>query len=112
GSVYLNQTRIFEDLDIENQDYIRVHTKPRRFLPKGSDWENRIIYDDPHFVVVNKPAGLPVNASVDNVLENVQRYLEETLDQKLFGTHRLDVPTSGLLIFAKTASTQSEINKL
>lgn len=112
GSIYLNHIRISENLEVTREDYIRVHTKPRRFLPKDDSWPERIVFQNEDFVVLNKPSGLPVNASVDNIVEHTQNYLEETLGTKLFGTHRLDVATSGLIVFAKNKVFQSEFNKL
>lgn len=112
GSIYLNHIRISENSLISVGDYIRVHTKPRRFLPKDKTWPERIVFQNDDFVVLNKPSGLPVNASVDNIVEHTQNYLEETLGSKVYGTHRLDVATSGLIVFAKNKNFQSEFNKL
>lgn len=112
GSIYLNHIRISENLPVAVEDYIRVHTKPRRFLPKDASWVERILFQNDDFVVLNKPSGLPVNASVDNIVEHTQNYLEETLGCRVYGTHRLDVATSGLIVFAKNKSFQSEFNKL
>ncbi len=112
GSIYLNHSRIQENVSVSNGDYLRVHTKPRRF-PKGNvDFTKRIIFENEHFVVVNKVSGIPVHGSVDNIRENLQSYMEEALKQKLYVTHRLDVPTNGLIVYAKTVEFQTAFNKL
>lgn len=68
-------------------DYLRVHHTPRRFSEVHHvDWSKRVnesnfeetypgvIVDEnveKGYLVVNKPAGVPVHATVDNILENV-----------------------------------------
>ncbi|WP_413557487.1 RluA family pseudouridine synthase [Bdellovibrio sp. HCB209] len=112
GSIYLNHRRILENISVSQGDYLRVHTKPRRF-PKGNvDFTKRIVFQNEHFVVVNKVSGIPVHGSVDNIRENLQAYTEEDLNQQLYVTHRLDVPTNGLIVYAKTVEFQSAFNKL
>ncbi|UYL07692.1 RluA family pseudouridine synthase [Bdellovibrio sp. SKB1291214] len=112
GAIYLNHSRILENVLVSSGDYLRVHTKPRRF-PKGNvDFTKRIIFQNEHFVVVNKVSGMPVHGSVDNIRENLQSYMEEALQEKLYVTHRLDVPTNGLIIYAKTVDFQTAFNKL
>ncbi|WP_413574906.1 RluA family pseudouridine synthase [Bdellovibrio sp. HCB290] len=112
GAVYLNHSRILENVSVSSGDYLRVHTKPRRF-PKGNvDFTKCIVFENEHFVVVNKPSGIPVHGSVDNIRENLQSYMEEAVGVKLYVTHRLDVPTNGLIVYAKTVEFQTAFNKL
>lgn len=112
GSIYVAGKRILEDIEVEFETYIRVHTKPRRFPHEIQDWSARLVFQNEDFVVVNKPAAIPVHASVDNRVENLHQYLMTYLHQELFVTHRLDVPTRGLIVFAKTKRFQSEFNAL
>lgn len=112
GSVYLNHKRVTENLSVSQGDYLRVHTKPRRFLPNDGQWASRVLFENEHFILANKVSGLPVHASVDNRRENLQAYLEQTLNTQLFVTHRLDVPTRGLIVYAKTPTFQMAFNKL
>lgn len=110
GAIYLNEKRISEDLSISSGAYLRVHTKPRRFPVMDIDWKNLVIYSNENFMVVNKPSGIPVHASVDNLKENLHFSLERELRNQLFVTHRLDVPTRGLLLFAKSTFFQNKFN--
>lgn len=112
GSIYLNHNRLKENSSVSVGDYLRVHTKPRRFLADDGRWSERILFHNEHFVVARKISGLPVHASVDNQKEHLQRYLENTLGCSLFGTHRLDVPTKGLIVYAKTTEFQTAFNKM
>lgn len=112
GSIYLEGQRQLHEKIISEGDYIRVHTKPRRFPNNNYQWQERIIFENENFIVVNKPAGLPVHPSVDNCRENLQRYLSDFLQQEIFITHRLDVPTSGLLVLAKSRGFLPVFNHL
>ena len=66
-----------------------------------------IVYQDDHFVAVNKPAGLLVHRSFVDPTEK-QAALQMVRDQvggKVFPVHRLDRPTSGVLLFALDPET-------
>lgn len=112
GSIYHNHLRVLSNIEISEGDYVRVHTKPRRFLPDDGLWKERILFENSHFVVAKKVSGLPVHGSVDNLQENLQSYLAKSLQCEVLVTHRLDVPTRGLIVYAKTAEFQTAFNKL
>lgn len=112
GCIYLNHKRVTENHSLSMGDYIRVHTKPRRFPGRDDNWKERVLQNNDHFIVVNKKSGIPVHASVDNLHENLQSYLEHSLGCRLYVTHRLDVPTQGLIVYAKTLEFQTEFNRL
>jgi len=60
-----------------------------------------ILYQDEWFVAVVKPAGLVVHASEDAPhRDTCIRRLRSQLGRRVFPCHRLDRPTSGLLLFA------------
>lgn len=65
-----------------------------------------ILYEDTWFLVVNKPAGIPIHPSrlhYTNSLSNGIKYYFDTigLSKKIRPVNRLDLDTSGLVIFAK-----------
>lgn len=67
-----------------------------------------VIFEDEWLIVVNKPAGMlsiPGKLSSDSLQERVQRLRPG--EEPPMIVHRLDMATSGLLIFAKT----KEVNK-
>ncbi|MDD3149171.1 MAG: pseudouridine synthase [Candidatus Riflebacteria bacterium] len=72
--------------------------------------DNDIIFADEHLVVINKPAGLLVHPSyIDkNETESAMKQLRDLLGRWVFPVHRLDKPTSGILVFALS----SEIAKV
>jgi 23S rRNA pseudouridine955/2504/2580 synthase len=66
-----------------------------------------ILWEDANFLVLNKPAGLAVHGPDGNTLETLVRsYLAPKLPPSLSfkpgPLHRLDKPTSGIIVFSKT----------
>jgi tRNA pseudouridine65 synthase len=64
-----------------------------------------ILYQDEHFVAVNKPAGLFVHRSYmdkDEIYFALQ-LVRDQIGQYVYPVHRLDRPTSGVLLFALSA---------
>lgn len=113
GSIYLNSERInnsLKSMQISQGDYLRVHQNPRRFPVGSVSWKTCVIENCDQYIVINKPSGLPVHPTVDNTQENLCRLLSSHLGHELFITSRLDLPTSGLLVFAKTKEFQKHYN--
>jgi len=70
----------------------------------------KIIFEDTHLIVVDKPAGLSV---LPDGWEKDSEYLVKMLEQqygKLFIVHRLDKITSGVMVFALDAETHRALN--
>lgn len=70
-----------------------------------------ILYEDEAFLVLNKPAGIAVHPSLahyDNSLSNGVKYYYEKigLNRKVRPVNRLDLDTSGIIIFAKNEYVQ------
>ncbi len=65
----------------------------------------QILYQDDDLVAVNKPAGVLVHRSWLDKHETlfVMTTLRDMLGQHVFPIHRLDRPTSGVLLFAKSS---------
>jgi 23S rRNA pseudouridine1911/1915/1917 synthase len=112
GAIYLNESRLHEaSLQLKLGDYLRVHTQPRRF-PTTQLEHLPIVFENEHFVLINKPSGVPVHATVDNQIENCLHALQTQLKLNLFVTHRLDMATQGLLMYAKTKKFQASFNHM
>lgn len=70
-----------------------------------------IIFEDEAFLVLNKPAGIAVHPSIlhyqDSLSNGVKYYFEEIgLHKKIRPVNRLDLHTSGLIVFAKNEYVQ------
>ena len=74
--------------------------------------ELEICYLDDLLVVVNKPAGMLVHRSGIDARETVflMQTLRDQLGQHVFPVHRLDKPTSGLVIFALSSEIARELS--
>lgn len=61
-----------------------------------------ILYQDDHFIAINKPPGLLVHRTSIDAQENhfALQQLRDQIGRQVFPTHRLDKPTSGVLLFA------------
>lgn len=75
-----------------------------------------IIYEDDFLSVINKPAGVSVSgnkfATIANALPNYLYNSPINDAIQAHPVHRLDYHTSGLLLIAKTASTQVLLHKM
>lgn len=70
----------------------------------------KIIYEDQHLIIVDKPAGLPV---LPDGWEKDSEYLVKMLEEqfgRIFIVHRLDKITSGVMVFGRDADTHRAIN--
>ena len=79
-------------------------------LPKARkfDKELPIIFQDDHLLVINKPAGIAVNGNrvqtVENALAGLPPSPEADALPRPVAAHRIDLPTKGLVLLAKTKS--------
>ncbi len=78
--------------------------------------ELTILHEDNHIIVVMKPQGLPScgdESGDDNMLDQVRRYVKEKYNKPgnvyIGLIHRLDRPTGGIMIFAKTSKAASRL---
>ena len=83
----------------------------------SKDFEARqIIYEDNHLMVINKKAGQLVQGDKtgdESLLESIKNFIKKR-DEKpgnvfLGLVHRIDRPTSGLVIYAKTSKALSRL---
>src|SRR5665213_694201 len=112
GCVYVNGKRQRQDLMLEPDQIIRLHTRRKRYWQSQGTLKEHIVEDNEEFLVLDKPGGLPTHPTLDNFRDNAKVLLEEELKTTLYTTHRLDIPTQGLLIIAKTPDAQRLLNKM
>lgn len=72
-----------------------------------------IVFRDEHLVAVHKPAGLLVHrSSIDAAETNFAlQQLRNTLGQHVYPVHRLDKPTSGVLLFALSSAIAHQMGE-
>ncbi len=78
-----------------------------------------VLYEDNHIIIINKAAGEIVQGDKTGdkpLSEIVKEYLKEKYNKpgNVFCgvTHRLDRPTSGVVVFAKTSKALSRLNEM
>ena len=77
---------------IPKDTYLRVHSHPRRFpIATTTDWASRVVASSPHFVVLDKPGGVPIHRTLDNATETAEVCTARALNTRLWALHRLDV---------------------
>lgn len=79
----------------------------------------QILYEDNHIIIINKKCGDIVQGDktgdttlADEVKQYIKQKYNKPGDVFLGITHRLDRPTSGIVIFARTSKALSRLNKM
>lgn len=118
GKVHLNKSKVYKaGLELKLGDKVLVEL-PRKFLKAKDEGieisfdltESDVVYEDDAIIAVNKPSGLSTQASLDpkrdHLYAAVRRYLEAKSKKEVYVGlhHRLDVDTSGLVVFTKKKS--------
>ena len=76
-----------------------------------------VLFEDDHLAIIIKPAGILVSGNKLKTIANALAFnlnkspLNDALETPL-AVHRLDFPTSGLLLIGKTSSTVIALNKM
>ena len=78
----------------------------------------KIIFEDNHIIVVEKPVNIPSQGDKtgdEDMLTIIKKYLIEKYNKKgeayLGLVHRLDRPTGGVMVFAKTSKAASRLSE-
>jgi 23S rRNA pseudouridine1911/1915/1917 synthase len=82
--------------------------------------ESLILFEDDALIAVNKPAGIPTEATIvasrDSLHAALKRYLwarDKTRNEPYVGVHhRLDRETSGVILFTKTRAVNAPVHAL
>ncbi|MBQ4168288.1 MAG: RluA family pseudouridine synthase [Bacteroidales bacterium] len=70
----------------------------------------RIVFQDQYIIVAEKPSGM-LAAPGRYVSHSMVSALEKLTGAEVFSCHRLDMDTSGLMVFAKTAAVQAALHR-
>ena len=103
GRVLLNQRRVSAaSREVGDRDVVAVVEEAPRIdvLASSDEW-----------IAVNKPAGMPTQPERDRK----QLSLEEALrveHKDIWLVHRLDTPTSGVVVFARTRAAAATLSRL
>ena len=115
GQLLLNGNIAKTSDRIKHGDLVLLRLKIK--APKVFNMQIPITYEDEHFMVVDKPGGIAVNGNRYKTVENVfarhpmPNHISGVLERPI-ALHRLDVPTKGLLMLAKTKEAQIALSGL
>jgi 23S rRNA pseudouridine1911/1915/1917 synthase len=70
-----------------------------------------IVHQDEEVVVVNKPAGLLTAPTPESDRNNLSDLLSRRLGRRVYVVHRLDLQTSGVLVFALTREANKALSE-
>lgn len=111
--IFLNGNICFVNAKVTTNDVIEIYID---FIDDNSNVAStkmnlNIIYEDDSYLVIDKPAGLPVHPSLnyyETSLSNGIKYYFDSikLQKKIRPVNRLDKDTSGIVIFAKNEYIQ------
>jgi 23S rRNA pseudouridine955/2504/2580 synthase len=121
GEVRVNKKRIEPSYRLQTGDSVRL---PPVYLPEkgalaapSSQTENllanRILFEDDHLLIINKPSGMSVHAGSTvrvGVIEALKHMYPKLPNLEL--AHRLDSETSGVLVLAKKKRILRELHGL
>ncbi len=115
--VKINRKKVKSSYRVQSGDIVEVYNISKfkennrirlsKYKPTREEvniYDDYVIEDNENFIVINKPAGIPVQSgtkSFKNIIDVLKgtRYFE---NHKPYIVHRLDKETSGILIVAKT----------
>lgn len=113
NKILLNNQITNINTNIKNNDLIQIfldlEEDNSNILPTKMNLD--IIYEDEAFIIINKPAGIPVHPSMEHYTDSLSNGLKYYYDlinlkKKIRPVNRLDRDTSGLVIFAKNEYIQ------
>ena len=90
---------MLQGLDVEPNPLMQVSTR-----------DPRIVFIDDSIIVAEKPSGM-LAAPGRYVSHSMVSALEKMTGAEVFSCHRLDMDTSGLMVFARSASVQAEMHR-
>lgn len=111
--IFLNEDVSYVNKKLSNGDKISVLIDfvetSNNIIPIKMDLD--ILYEDDYFLILNKPAGIPVHPSCnhfsDSLSNGVKYYFDSnSICKKIRPVNRLDRNTSGIVIFAKNEYIQ------
>lgn len=121
GCVFLNERRVkTSSRRVRGGDRITAHLEGafERALRGEAEAANElplsILYEDPQLIGVMKPAGLLTAPTPEGDRNNLLYLLEQRSvpPHRHFVVHRLDLHTSGVLVFAKTKAANAALSEL
>jgi 23S rRNA pseudouridine1911/1915/1917 synthase len=108
GGVFVDKTRVkIAGRTVRAGQRIEVNVGGALDNPKESP-PPKIVHVDDHVIVVDKPAGLVTAPTPESDRGDVLDQLAQKFGE-VYLVHRIDLPTSGLLVFARTRDANKKL---
>ena len=114
-NILINQKQVHWNEIVKPGDICQLTFDEEDYPPKEILWGNldlvQEIYQDQHLIIVNKPEGMKTHGNQPGeiaLLNHVSAYVGQTC----YVVHRLDMETSGLILFAKNPFILPILNRL
>ena len=114
-NILINQKQVHWNEMVKSGDICQLTFDEEDYPPKEILWGNpdlvQEVYQDQHLIIVNKPEGMKTHGNQPNeiaLLNHVSAYVGQTC----YVVHRLDMETSGLVLFAKNPFILPILNRL
>ena len=116
GLIYVNGKQGTTANYIQGREQIEVFESEKKPITKTIDLQLKVLYEDDYLALVNKPAGIVVSGNKRWTLEhalsgNLKASSQEDATEPE-PIHRLDYPTSGVILIGKTRSMIIRLNQL
>ncbi len=108
GQILLNNTPTTPTTCLQKGQWLTYHRPPWQEPPVPLHFE--VFHEDPHLLVINKPAGLPVLPG-GGFLEHTLLWQVQQRYGDTFPIHRLGRGTSGLLLLARSPSARASLSQ-
>lgn len=114
GQINVNTSRVASNYQVSPGDQIYIHIDTAN--KEVPEFEIPIVREDDHYAVLNKPAGINVSGGRGlTITDSLGYILRESAEADALlvckAVHRLDKPTSGLLLIAKTRQALRALSK-
>ena len=114
-NILINHEEVHWNKMVKPGDICQLTFDEEDYPPKEILWGNpdlvQEIYQDQHLIIVNKPEGMKTHGNQPDeiaLLNHVSAYVGQTC----YVVHRLDMETSGLVLFAKNPFILTILNRL
>ncbi len=116
GLVKLNGSKAFTSDFVEGGELIEIFEEANQKNKPIVNLDIEVLFEDECLAIVNKPAGMLVSGNKKWTLENaLSSNLKKSKEQDALEfpepIHRLDYPTSGVLLIGKTKSMVIQLNQ-
>jgi len=117
GLITINGDIGFTGDYLNGHEVLDLYQSPTQTKKPSIDLNLNVLFEDDYLAIVFKPAGIVVSGNKKFTLENalatnLKKSSQKDVLQRPEPVHRLDYPTSGALLIAKTSKALIDLNKM